>query len=129
MLPACRTADETFAIPQYALTRSDIDSFMEELRGFHTAFRDLSLSRLWYTGPPMKGGTTYGQGTVHRCAGPLDRVPRFHQLNPRRVSAPRPALRDGVPRTDGRVAPRWETPGPHASFACIRGCLKSLRGC
>jgi SRSO17 transposase len=40
MLPACRTADETFAIPQFALTRSDIDPFMEELRGFHTAFRD-----------------------------------------------------------------------------------------
>ena len=40
MLPACRTADETFAIPQFALTRSDIDPFMEELRGVHTAFRD-----------------------------------------------------------------------------------------
>jgi SRSO17 transposase len=40
MLPAYRTADETFAIPQFALTRSDIDSFMEELRGFHIAFRD-----------------------------------------------------------------------------------------
>ena len=40
MLPAYRTADATFAIPQFALTRSDIDSFMEELRGFHTAFRD-----------------------------------------------------------------------------------------
>ena len=40
MLPACRTADETFAIPQFALTRSDVDSFMEELRGVHTAFRD-----------------------------------------------------------------------------------------
>jgi SRSO17 transposase len=39
MLPACRTADETFAIPQFALTRSDIDSFMDELREFHTAFR------------------------------------------------------------------------------------------
>ena len=39
MLPACRTADETFAIPQFALTRSDIDPFMDELRGFHTAFR------------------------------------------------------------------------------------------
>jgi hypothetical protein len=39
MLPACRTADETFAIPQFALTRSDIDAFMDELRGFHTAFR------------------------------------------------------------------------------------------
>src|SRR5262244_4269489 len=39
MLPACRTADETFAIPQFALTQSDIDTFMDELRGFHTAFR------------------------------------------------------------------------------------------
>ena len=39
MLPACRTADETFAIPQFALTRSDIDPFMDELREFHTAFR------------------------------------------------------------------------------------------
>jgi SRSO17 transposase len=39
MLPACRMADEPFAIPQFALTRSDIDAFMDELRGFHTAFR------------------------------------------------------------------------------------------
>jgi hypothetical protein len=39
MLPACRTADETFAIPQFALTRRDIDTFMDKLRGFHTAFR------------------------------------------------------------------------------------------
>ena len=39
MLPACRTADETFAIPQFALTRSDLDTFIDELRGFHTAFR------------------------------------------------------------------------------------------
>src|SRR5215211_3610982 len=40
MLPACRTTDETFAIPQFALTRSDINAFMDELRQFHTAFRD-----------------------------------------------------------------------------------------
>src|SRR5215467_15095536 len=39
MLSACRTAGEPFAIPQFALTRSDIDAFMDELRGFHTAFR------------------------------------------------------------------------------------------
>jgi hypothetical protein len=39
----------------------------------------LSLSRLWYTGSPMKGGTTYGQSTVHRCAGPPHRVPGFHE--------------------------------------------------
>jgi SRSO17 transposase len=40
MLPAYRTAGEAFAIPRFTLTRSDIDSFIEELRGFHTAFRD-----------------------------------------------------------------------------------------
>ena len=27
------------AIPQFALTRRDLDSFLDELRGFHTAFR------------------------------------------------------------------------------------------
>jgi SRSO17 transposase len=39
MLPAYRTAGEPLAIPQFALTRSDLDTFMDELRGFHTAFR------------------------------------------------------------------------------------------
>jgi hypothetical protein len=39
MLPACRTAGEPFTIPQVALTRSAIDAFLDELRGFHTAFR------------------------------------------------------------------------------------------
>src|SRR5262245_19627485 len=39
MLPACRTAGEPFALPQFALTRSDLETFMDELRGFHTAFR------------------------------------------------------------------------------------------
>ena len=39
MVPACRTAGEPFTIPQFALTRSDIDAFLDELRGFHTAFR------------------------------------------------------------------------------------------
>jgi hypothetical protein len=42
----------------------------------------LSLSRLWYTGPPMKGGTTEGQCTVRRGAGPPHRVPRLHVLDP-----------------------------------------------
>src|SRR4029434_1612105 len=40
MLPACRTIDETFAIPQFALTRSDINAFMDELPQLHTAVRD-----------------------------------------------------------------------------------------
>src|SRR5262245_24943401 len=39
MLPACRTAGEPFALPQFALTRSDLETFMDELRGFHTAFQ------------------------------------------------------------------------------------------
>src|SRR2546428_1573156 len=33
----------------------------------------LSLSRLWYTRPPMRGGTTDGQYTMHRCAGAPNR--------------------------------------------------------
>jgi SRSO17 transposase len=40
MLPVCRTEGEPFAIPQFARTHSAIDTWMEELSGFHTAFRD-----------------------------------------------------------------------------------------
>src|SRR5262249_47465689 len=47
----------------------------------------LEFIRLWYTGPPMKGGTTDGQSTVHRCADASHGVPGFHQLDPCRVSA------------------------------------------
>src|SRR5262252_8646880 len=71
---------------------------------------ELSLSRLWYTGPPMKGGTTDGQSTVHRCADAPQGVPGFHQLDPGRVSAARRALCGRVPGASRRVAPRWETP-------------------
>src|SRR2546430_14031663 len=58
----------------------------------------------------MKGGTTDGQCTVHRRAGPPHRVSGFHEFDARRVSAAGPALRGGVPRAYGRMAPRWETP-------------------
>jgi SRSO17 transposase len=40
MLPACRTAGEVFAIPQFGLDPSDVKGFMDELHGFHTAFRE-----------------------------------------------------------------------------------------
>src|SRR2546425_529107 len=60
--------------------------------------------------PPMKGGTTYGQCTVHRRAVPPNRVPGFHQRDPRRVSAAGPTLRGSVSSAYGGVAPRWETP-------------------
>jgi hypothetical protein len=39
MFPAYRTADETFAMPPFARTRSASDAFLDELRGCHTAFR------------------------------------------------------------------------------------------
>ena len=52
----------------------------------------LSLSRLWYTGPPMEGGTTYGQYTIRRCTGAPHRVPGFNQFDPRRVSGAGPAF-------------------------------------
>src|ERR1700741_4677422 len=69
----------------------------------------LSLSRLWYTGSPMKGGTTYGQSTVYRCAGPPHRVSGFHEFDPGGISDAGPALRGGVPGAHGRVASRWKT--------------------
>jgi SRSO17 transposase len=45
MLPACRTAGDVFAIPQFALNPSDVKGFIDELRGFHTAFRDCFARR------------------------------------------------------------------------------------
>src|SRR5215470_2172816 len=56
----------------------------------------------------MTGGTTYGPCAVRRSAVPSHGVPGFHQFDPRRVSAAHPALRGGVPRAYGGVAPRWE---------------------
>jgi SRSO17 transposase len=40
MLPACRTAGDGFTIPKFTLDPSDVEGFMDELHGFHTAFRD-----------------------------------------------------------------------------------------
>src|SRR5688572_21396378 len=37
-LPACRTEGDVFAIPQLTLNPRDIEGFMDELHGFHTAF-------------------------------------------------------------------------------------------
>jgi len=39
MLPACRTPGETFSIPPFDLTASDVDGFLDELRAFHDQFR------------------------------------------------------------------------------------------
>ena len=39
MLPVCRTEGDVFAIPQFMLDPSDVEGFMDELHGFHTAFR------------------------------------------------------------------------------------------
>src|SRR4030095_4503957 len=39
MLRAYRTGGEPVPIPQFGLPRSDLDPFMDELRGSHTAFR------------------------------------------------------------------------------------------
>jgi len=45
-------------------------------RGCNCVYHDL-----WYTAPPMKGGSRYGWLTMHWPAIPPDRVPRFHQLD------------------------------------------------
>src|SRR5437762_2645950 len=57
----------------------------------------------------VTGGTTHGWFTVYRATVSPDGVPGFHQPDPRRVSAARPALRGRVPRPDGGVAHGWET--------------------
>ena len=45
MLPACRTAGEAVASAPLALTPSDVEGFLHELRGFHEAFRDCFTRR------------------------------------------------------------------------------------
>ena len=40
MLPDCRNADDPYSIPQFNVEKSDIDTFMKELEGFHGEFRD-----------------------------------------------------------------------------------------
>src|SRR5262245_30087584 len=46
----------------------------------------ITVYGLWYAVPPLKGGTTYGQCTIHRCACPSHGVPGFDQPDTRRVS-------------------------------------------
>src|SRR2546426_5796721 len=40
MLPVCRTADDVYAIPPFEVTCEDVEGFLDELREFHTLFRD-----------------------------------------------------------------------------------------
>src|SRR5437773_1039319 len=40
MLPACRTAGEGCAIPTFAVVRSDVEGFMDELWDFQSLFHD-----------------------------------------------------------------------------------------
>jgi hypothetical protein len=40
MLPVCRTAGESFAMPTFDLVPSDVEGFIEELREFQSAFHD-----------------------------------------------------------------------------------------
>src|SRR5712691_1316107 len=78
--------------------------------GGSQAVRDTRVYHdLWYTVPSRKGGTTYGQCTVHRRAGPPNGVPGCDQRDARRVSAAGSALRGGFSSASGGVAPRWET--------------------
>jgi SRSO17 transposase len=40
MLPESRCEGDLFAIPKFSLSKSDVEDFMDELRGFHEQFRD-----------------------------------------------------------------------------------------
>lgn len=40
MLTECRIQDDLYAIPKFDLERSDVETFVDELQGFHEEFRD-----------------------------------------------------------------------------------------
>lgn len=40
MLPECRIQEDLYAIPKFDLEHRDVESFIDELRGFHEEFRD-----------------------------------------------------------------------------------------
>jgi len=45
MLPVCRTPDDVYAIPPFEVTCEDVEGFLDELREFHTLFRDCFVRR------------------------------------------------------------------------------------
>src|SRR5215470_4587348 len=84
-------------------------------------FEFITIHSLCYTVSPMKGGTRNGWLTVHGCAVPPHGVSGFDERDTRRVSAPRLALRDRVPRPYGSVAPRWKPRTAH-QFSIYKNC-------
>ena len=40
MLPECRTNTDLFSIPKFSIETKDVESFIDELKGFHTEFED-----------------------------------------------------------------------------------------
>jgi len=40
MLPDCRNEGDPYSIPKFSVEKSDVDEFMEELKGFHGEFSD-----------------------------------------------------------------------------------------
>jgi len=55
MLPVCRTPDDVYAIPPFEVTCEDVEGCLDELREFHTLFRDCFVRReprehFWFSG-------------------------------------------------------------------------------
>ena len=40
MLPTCRTPEDIYKLPQFDVSASDVEGFLDELRAFHAAFRE-----------------------------------------------------------------------------------------
>ena len=40
MLPDCRNEGDPYSIPKFSVEGSDVEEFMEELKGFHNEFSD-----------------------------------------------------------------------------------------
>jgi DDE superfamily endonuclease len=40
MLPMCRTPGDVYTLPQFDVSPSEVEGFLDELRAFHTPFRE-----------------------------------------------------------------------------------------
>jgi len=45
MLPVCRTPDDVYALPPFAVTCHDVEGCLDEFHAFHTLFRDCVIRR------------------------------------------------------------------------------------
>jgi hypothetical protein len=71
MLPACRTEEDGFAIPQFTLNPRDVEGFMDELHGFRSCTASVRLMHGVWSKPicgrnmSLLAGLTWGGSSLH----------------------------------------------------------------